>query len=245
MVPSSSKMPLRAAPCARTTAELLQRGLLSCPRCFWRLLSQSRHHCRSQGWPWVRVDTVEGWILTSLSIKEFLRASTMSLSSVTESLQPLRNSRSSLYSNCDRRKQVIRLNWRRVFRGNTHSQSQGRGFLAFHCYHMLDSSLLVQEPRLGLDSPALSEPSRLGAVVRGQAQQPGLFHEFAFPLKLPSVLEPKSAGASALTVSTGTGHMSVSSLTSLCWRDDLAAWMKSGRSGVHFQYALLASYCFL
>lgn len=36
-----------------------------------------------------------------------------------------------------------------------------------------------------------------------------------------------------------------SPLTSLCCRDDLAAWMKSGRSGVHLQWALLASYCFL
>ena len=43
-------------------------------------------------------------MLTSLSIIEFFRASTMSLSSVTESLQPLRYSRSSLYSNYNRRK---------------------------------------------------------------------------------------------------------------------------------------------
>lgn len=54
-------------------------------------LREARHHRR-------------GWILTSLSIKEFFSASTMSLSSVTEILQPLRNSRSSLYSNCNRTK---------------------------------------------------------------------------------------------------------------------------------------------
>lgn len=56
-----------------------------------KALSEVSHHGRHR-------------ILTSLSIKEFLRARTVSLSSVTESLQPLRNSRSSLYSNWNRRK---------------------------------------------------------------------------------------------------------------------------------------------
>lgn len=152
---------------------------------------------------------------------EFLRASTMSLSSVTESLQPLRNSRSSLYSNCNRGKAAEV--------GKCHQPRR-----------KLDVCIASSGSSEGAKEGLLPERARgVLALATCRAPRPGLLHELAFNYPQPS--------SAPLIANVGVNAQgdSVSCHTSLCCRDDLAAWMKSGRSGVHFQWALLASYCFL
>lgn len=82
----------------------------------------------------------------------------MSLSSVTESLQPLRNSRSSLYSNCDRRKRE----WV--------TDTEGRWAFDSTVSLLVGTTMFSGE---GLPGPSLSPHVGLHLSTQGLGQGPG------------------------------------------------------------------------